>query len=216
MSVSPDKIRVILIDDHETIHLEIGALLSTLDDIELLAEGYTGEDAVRLARQYQPDVVLMDVAMPTMNGIEATKAITALYPRIKILTLSGMDDVKTVRQMIAAGAVGYVLKEARPEELAVTIRDVHGGKAVFSSELVDALLKPNPAVAQSIQDYGLTRREVEILRCLAESMTNAEIAEALTISQATVKFHISNILRKLNVNTRSGAVVLAARQGIVS
>jgi two-component system, NarL family, response regulator LiaR len=207
-----NKIRVILVDDKDTIHQEIGALLSSFDDIELVAHGCTGEEAIALCDQFQPDIVLMDIVMPGLNGIDATEAIIIHHPDTKIIAMTGLNDARAVQEMITAGAVGYVLKETHPEELASILRTVYSGKSVFSKEAVKNVLAPKPTV-YSRPDYGLTRREAEILRYLIDGMSNSEIATALTISQATVKFHISNILRKLGVGTRSAAVALATKQG---
>ncbi len=146
MSTNRNKIRVILVDDHHTIHLEIGALLKSLDDIELVAQGRTGEEAIRLYDQYRPDIVLMDVVMPVLNGVEATKAIVSRHPAAKIIAMTGFSDTSTVQEMLGAGAVGYVLKEAHPEELASVIRAVQSGKAVFSTEVVKNALHSNRAV----------------------------------------------------------------------
>ncbi len=211
MTPPQQKIQVILVDDHITIHLELGEMLKLMDDIELVAQASNGLDAVRLCEQHQPDVVLMDVMMPGMDGIEATRAICAQHPQIKVLAMSGLDTPDAVQAMIDAGAVGYVLKEAHPKELMSTIRTVASGKAVFSAELMSGLLKRHAEPP----DYGLTRREVEILGYLVEGKANIEIAQALTISAATVKFHVSNILHKLNVPTRAAAIALAAKQGLV-
>lgn len=215
MSTSSDKISVLLVDDQSSIHREIGALLMALDDIELVAQGSTGEEAIRLCDQYRPDLVLMDIGMPVMNGIDATRVIMERHPHTKIIAMTGMDDTKTVQSMIAAGVVGYILKDTHPEELINTIRAVNSGNSVFSTEIVKPLLKSSPQVAQPHPEYGLTRREIEILHCMVSGQTNPEIAETLTISQATVKFHISNTLRKLAVKTRAAAIALAVHQGLI-
>lgn len=212
MSTNRNKIRVILVDDNSTIHFEIGALLMALDDIDLVAQGYTGEEAVKLCDQHQPDIVLMDIAMPVMNGVDATKIIISRHPKTNIIAMTGSSDASTVQEMITAGAMSYVLKETHPEELASVIRAAHSGKAVFSTEVVKNALNPT---AHSPHDYGLTPREIEILGSMVEGRTNPEIAELLMISQATVKFHVSNIFRKLDVKTRSAAIILASKQGLV-
>jgi DNA-binding NarL/FixJ family response regulator len=216
MPTNHPRIRVILVDDQRTIHLEIGALLQTFADIELVGQGETGQAAVELCDQLQPDVVLMDIAMPVMTGIEAARAILKRHPHIRIIAMTGLEDASTVQEMIGAGAVGYILKDSHPEELANTIRTVKDGKSVFSSAVIRPLLNQIAAAPKSAHDYGLTRREMEILRCMVEGKTNPEIAAALTVSLATVKFHTSNILRKLGVTSRAAAIVLATKQGLVS
>lgn len=214
MTLPQHKIRVILADDSIAIHLELGEMLKLMDDIEVVAQASNGLDAVRLCEQHLPDIVLMDVMMPGMDGIEATRAILARHPQIKVLAMSGLDAPDAVKAMIDAGAVGYVLKDSHPRELMSTIRAVASGKAVFSAELMAALFKRQPEPPRP-PDYGLTRREIEILGYLVEGKANTEIAQALTISAATVKFHVSNILHKLNVPTRAAAIALAAKQGLV-
>lgn len=211
---SNQSIRVILVDDHSTIHLEIGAMLTTLEDIELVAHGRTGVEAIRLCDEYEPNIVLMDIVMPVMNGIDATAAIMARHPQIKVIAMSGFDDRDSVQAMLAAGAAGYVLKTAHPEDLGNTIRAVHAGNSVLAHEVMQAILHPD-TVMQPKHDYGLTRREIDVLKYMVDGKTNPEIAHLLTISYSTVKFHTSNILHKLGVDTRSAAVVLAAKENLV-
>jgi two-component system, NarL family, response regulator LiaR len=208
-----NRIRVILVDDHSTIHVEIGALLGTLDDIEVVAHGRTGAEAISLCDEHEPDIVLMDNVMPVMNGIDATREIMTRHPDMKIIAMSGFDDRESVQAMLKAGAAGYVLKTAFPEDLANIIRAVYDGNSVLSREIMQTILQPAEMVPQG--SYGLTRREIEVLRYMAAGKTNAEIAVKLTVSHATIKFHISNILRKLGVESRSSAVVLATKQNLV-
>ncbi|MEO8394465.1 MAG: response regulator transcription factor [Chloroflexota bacterium] len=215
MSKIKKNIRVILVDDHSTIHREIGALLTTLEGIELVGQGRTGAEAVTLCDEHQPDIVLMDIVMPVLNGIDATKVIMAQRPQTKIIAMSGFDDRESVQAMLAAGAAGYILKTARPEDLANTIRAVYDGNSVLTWEVMQTLLAPPVVVAQPTQDFGLTRRELEILRSMVDGKTNPEIAHLLTVSPSTVKFHTSNILHKLGVETRSAAVALATKQNLV-
>lgn len=204
------RIRVLLIDDNETIHHEIGALLRSWDDIDLLGQGYNGEEAVDLCDQYQPDIVLMDVSMPVMNGIIATRLILARYSHIRIIAMSGIDDSSIVQMMISAGAMGYVLKDAYPDQIANTIRAVHEGKFVVSGRVAKPLLTAAPPA-----DFGLSSRELQVLSLMAKGHTNAQIADELSISQPTVRFHLYNILEKLGVATRSEALVVAARNHLV-
>ena len=212
MSRSSSKIRVVLVDDHSTIHLEIGALLKSFDDLELVGQGRTGLEAVRLSDEYQPDIILMDMVMPVMNGIDATRLILERHPQIKIIAMSGFDDRDTVQAMLDAGAVGYILKTAHPEDLVNSLRAVYDGQSVLSREVMKTILSRPESPAR---DYGLTRRELEILRLMVEGKTNPEIASALTISASTVKFHTSNIFQKLGVESRAAAIVLAAKQNLV-
>ncbi len=209
------KIRVVLVDDNETIHQEVGELLRSFDDVEFIGAGHNGSEAVEICNQLKPDIVLMDISMPVMNGIAATRIISAHHPAIKIIAMSGIDDTGIVEKMIAAGAVGYVLKEAHPEELASTIRTVHSGKSVFSTHFVKPLLDTQQAARVTYSDYGLTEREQQVLTLLAQGQTNAQIALQLSISQPTVRFHFNNILEKFHVETRSEALVIAAHNGLI-
>jgi len=208
-----DPIRVILIDDHTKIHFAIGKLLNEVDNIDLIAQGSSGQEAIDLCQQYQPDVILMDVIMPDLSGIEATQAILKRFPTIKILALSGFMDKDSIQAMLEAGAVGYVLKTSNTDELANTIRTAYGGNTVFSTQVMQTLLS-QPTVNPR-KTYGFTRREVDVLSYMVEGLTNSEIAELMTVSVSTVKFHVSNILQKLTVRSRTEAVTRAMEENLV-
>jgi NarL family two-component system response regulator LiaR len=167
---------------------------------------------VQLCREYQPDIVLMDVVMPQMNGIEATRLIRQEFPDTKILALSSFEDEDSVRDMLLAGASGYLLKHGSIDDLADTIRAAISDKAVFSPEVTQALLRGTDGPHH---DYGLTSRELEILRLMIEGMSNTAIAETLTISPSTAKFHVGNVLSKLGVTSRVEAVAMAVAQNLV-
>ena len=205
-------IRVLLADDHSKIHRSIAAVIDFIEGMVLVAQAGNGEEAVQLCREYQPDIVLMDVVMPHMSGIEATRLIREEFPDIKILALSSFEDEDSVRDMLLAGASGYLLKQGSIDDLAETIRAAYSDKAVFSPEVTQALLRrsDNPQ-----HDYGLTSREVEILRLMVDGLSNTEIAAALTISPSTAKFHVGNVLGKLGVTGRVEAVALAVSQNLV-
>ncbi len=207
------QIRVMLVDDHSKIHRAISAVIEFLDDIVLVAQASNGEEAIQLCAQYEPDVVLMDVIMPGMDGIEATQVITGRYPQVKVLALSSFQDADSVREMVNAGAAGYVLKNSSIDDLANTIRTAYAGKSVFSAEVMQALL--NPSSASPAHDYGLTSREIEVLRLMVDGLNNREIAEKLVVSISTAKFHVSSILTKLNVGSRIEAVALAVEKNLV-
>lgn len=209
-----EPIRVILIDDHSQIHRAIAALIDYWDDLELIAQGATGEEAIQLCTEYQPDIVLMDVMMPGMSGAEATAVIMQQKPEIKILALSSFQDSESVQAMLEAGAIGYVLKTSSIDDLANTIRTTHAGHAVFSPEVTQVLFRtPN---VDPKKEYGITSRELEVLRLMVNGLNNRQIAESLVISRSTVKFHVSSILTKLNVSSRVEAVALAAQQNLIS
>ncbi len=206
-------IRVILVDDHRHVHAVVSAILHTVDDIELVAQGSSGDEAVRLCEEFRPDLILMDVVMPGMDGVTATKAIHEKFPDIKILVLSSFQDGESVRSMFDSGASGYILKGELASDLINVLRSTHQGKMIFSAEVGEQLLNPDKTGAPP--RFHLTDREMEILRLMGRGLNNNEIAHELTISQSTVKFHIANILCSLDVETRSEALVIAAKNNLI-
>lgn len=211
---NPSSIRVLLADDQLRVHEAVILALRGADDIVLVGQAADGDEAVILCGQLLPDLVLMDVLMPGIGGIEATRRIRQRQPEVNILVLSAMQDDTTVRAMLEAGAVGYVLKDSLARDLAATIRATHAGNAVFSQRITDRLLQ-NSQPAPISQGFGLTERELEVLKLMAEGLNNGELAARLHISQSTVKFHITNILDKMGVATRPEAIVLAAKNNLV-
>ena len=206
-----NPIRVVLVDDHLQMHKIVEATLGTTSDIKLVGQGANGEEGITLCGQHQPDIVLMDVVMPIMDGIEATKVLHERFPAIKILVLSSFHDHESVYAMLRNGAVGYLTKDTLAQDLAETIRATFQGKMVFSSEVGAQLVSsPQPAV-----NFHLTDRELEVLVLLAEGLTNQQSAQKLSISQSTLKFHMNNIFQKLGVQTRSEALVLAAKNNLI-
>lgn len=205
------KISIILVDDHRRVHQALSEMISFFDDIELLAHASNGIEAIDLCDLYHPDLVLMDVVMPLMDGIEATKQIVKKHPNIKVLALSSFRDRDTVRVMLENGAIGYVLKDSSVEDLENTIRTAYEGQSIFSPEIMQALLD----TGHTTIDTNLSSREIEVLKLFATGMTNNQIASTLTISTSTVKFHITNIIEKLGVSTRAEALVIAAKNNIV-
>lgn len=206
-------IRVILIDDHAKVHLAFSKLISLIEDIELVAQGNSGQEAIELCEEYHPDVLILDVIMPEMSGIAACQQMLIRFPQIKVIALSGFQDKESIQAMLEAGASGYVLKTSDSSDLANTIRTAYEGKSVLSHDVLQTLLKLPNAKNPRI-DYGLTRREIDILRCLVDGKTNPEIADEMFVSLSTVKFHVSNVLQKLNVSTRTEAVSLAVEQNL--
>lgn len=205
---------MLLADDQLRVHEAVILALRGADDIVLVGQAADGDEAVILCGQLLPDLVLMDVLMPGIGGIEATRRIHQRQPQVNILVLSAMQDDTTVRAMLEAGAVGYVLKDSLARDLAATIRATHAGNAVFSQRITDRLLQ-NSQPAPVSQGFGLTERELEVLKLMAEGLNNGELAARLHISQSTVKFHITNILDKMGVATRPEAIVLAAKNNLV-
>ena len=205
-------IRVLLIDDHRHIHDLVRIALSVADDMELIGHGSNGKDAIVLSKELRPDILLLDVVMPGMTGIEAAEQIHQQFPEILILALSSYEDDESVRQMLAQGAAGYVSKSQLAKSLVGAIRNTMAGNAILPSHVAQHMVhhKPPPQ-----QDFGLSEREHEVLRLIAEGLNNREIGEALFISTSTVKFHLGNILRKLGVETRAEAIVIAAKNNLV-
>jgi len=206
-----NSIRVVLVDDHLQMHRIVHATLGATSDIKLVGQAANGQEGIALCEQYQPDIVLMDVVMPLMDGIEATKVLHERFPSIKILVLSSFQDHESVYAMLRNGAVGYLIKGSLAQDLAETIRSTVHGRMVFSSEIGAQLVSsPQPAI-----NFYLTDRELEVLVLLAEGLTNQQSAQKLSISQSTLKFHMTNIYEKLGVQTRSEALVLAAKNNLI-
>jgi NarL family two-component system response regulator LiaR len=188
--------------------------LLTFDDIDLLAEAHSGEEALRLCEQARPDVVLMDMMMSGMDGIESTKAIRERYPDVQVLALNSFYDRELVQRAMQAGAIGYVLEGISRERLGQAARSAHGRQPTLSAEAVEALVR----APQSPQGLGhdLSQRERDVLELLAEGLSNAEIAERLLFSVAAVKYHVSSILSKLGATNRTEAVALALQHDLLS
>lgn len=204
-------IRVLLVDDHSQVHRALAVMNNIYDDLQIVAHASNGLEAIELCAEFQPDIVIMDVIMPEMNGVEATRIIHQRYPNIKILALSSFQDDTSVREMMQGGASGYVLKNSALEELANSVRAVYSSKIVLSPEVTQALINPKSAAHSPapVQDHGLSIREVEVLQWMAKGHNNKQIAQEMVVSEATVKFHVRNILAKLNVSGRVEAVALA-------
>lgn len=207
-----DTIRVVLIDDHSQVHFAVAAAIDAAEDILLVSQGSNGNEAIQLCQDYQPDIVLMDVVMPGMSGIEATQRIHEQFPSIKILVLSSFQDDESIHAMLENGASGYILKGSITSDLVNTIRATYSGHTVFSKAISDTLLGTSEA---PVDPFGLTDRELEVLQLMAKGLNHNEIASKLVISRSTVKFHIGNILEKMAVDTRAEAIVLAAKNKLV-
>jgi NarL family two-component system response regulator LiaR len=212
-----DPITVLLVDDHEMVRRGVRAFLETRPDITVVAEVGSGEEAVRLAAEHAPDVALMDLIMPGMDGVEATRLLTARSPRTNVIMLTSYHDDEHVFPAIRAGALSYVLKEVGPEELADAVRKAAAGEAVLHPRVAARVVRElhgarreEPNVFRELSD-----RELEVLKLIAEGLSNAEIAGRLYVSEKTVKSHVSNILGKLHLVDRTQAAVYAWRQGVV-
>jgi NarL family two-component system response regulator LiaR len=208
-----DPIRVISVDDHEILRGGIRFLLLAFDDIELVGEANSGQEALRLCALLQPDVVLMDMMMPGMDGVQATEAIRKRCPQVQVLALTSFYDKELVQRAMQAGAIGYLLKGISIDEIAEAIRSAHEGRPTLAAEAVQALVQAG-AGPQSLGD-NLSDREREVLALLVEGRSNAEIAEHLVVSVSAAKYHVSSILSKLGAANRTEAVALALQHDLV-
>jgi NarL family two-component system response regulator LiaR len=207
-------IRVILVDDHNVVRSGLATFLRAYDDLELVGEAKNGLEAINLCHKHKPDIILMDLMMPEMDGIAATQAILADYPDIKIIAMTSFEDEELVHGVLAAGAMSYLLKNVTSDELARAIREAASGRSTLSPEaarvLVQAIREPKRP------SYDLTEREMEVLNLVVQGNSNQQIAEAMFISLATVKAHISSILSKLQVSSRAEAIAFAIKNKLVS
>lgn len=215
-----EKITVLLVDDHEMVRQGVRAFLQTQEDINVVAEASTGEEAVREAAEHAPDVALMDLIMPGTDGVEATRRLKDRSPRTRVVVLTSYHDDEHIFPAIRAGALSYVLKEVGPEELAGAIRKAAAGEAVLhprvASRVVRELHGEGTGRGDAPNAYReLSDRELEVLRLIADGLANAEIAARLYVSEKTVKSHVGNILSKLHLADRTQAAVYAWRQGVV-
>jgi NarL family two-component system response regulator LiaR len=211
-----DLIRVLVADDHAIVRKGICALLATEPDIEVVGEAQDGREAIAQAGQLSPDVILMDLVMPCVDGLEAIRHITASQPEARILVLTSFAGSDKVFPAIKAGALGYLLKDSGPDELVRAIQQVHRGESSLHPAIARKLLQELSEPAErGLDSDKLTGRENEVLQLVARGSSNRDISEQLAISEATVRTHMSNILAKLNVDSRTQAVLYALREGLV-
>ncbi len=207
------KIRVMTVDDHEILRGGIRFLLLAFDDIEVVGEAQSGEEALDLCGQVQPDVVLMDMMMPGMDGVETTRALRKRYPQVQVLALTSFYSGDLVQGVMQAGAVGYLLKGASMDELAEAIRAAYAGRPTLAPEAVQALVRAGQPSVKMGDD--LTDRERDVLALLVQGHSNAEIAERLVVSVAAAKYHVGSILSKLGASNRTEAAALAFQHNLV-
>lgn len=209
-----ERIRVMVVDDHAVVRSGLASFLSVFDDLEMVAQAESGEEALRIAPQARPDVVLMDLVMTGMDGATAARMLREQDKRLQIIALTSFPEPELVQQVMQAGAIGYLLKSVSADELAAAIRAASAGKPTLAPEATQALIH---AVAQPhLPGHDLTERELDVLRLMVKGLNNNEIAERLYISRSTVKFHVSSVLSKLGVSTRTEAVALAIQNKLVS
>jgi len=214
MKSSPSqRIRVMLVDDHTMVRRGLATFLMVFDDLQLAGEAENGETAIQLCAQVLPDVILMDMVMPGMDGATTTRAIRQKYPQIQVIALTSFKEVEQIRNALEAGAIGYLLKDISADELACAIRAAYAGRATLSPDAVQALVESaNQLPAPGLD---LTEREREVLILMVEGLNNTQIAGRLTVSPSTIKSHVSNIMTKLGVASRTEAVTLALRNRII-
>ena len=209
------KIRVIIADDHGVVRAGLRGLLASAD-LEVVAEASTGREAVALAREHHPDVVLMDVRMPDMDGLQALRMIKSTMPEVSVVMLTVYANSEYLSRAVAAGAAGYLLKDADPEEIPRMVRAAAEGEVVIDPDLLQSILAHTPvAEPSSLAQVDLTQQELRVLKLLALGFNNDAIAETLVVSRNTVKTHVRHIFAKLGVSDRTQAAVWAVRHGLV-
>lgn len=207
--MSTANIRVLIVDDHPVVRSGLAMILTYAAGIEPIAEASTGVEACQLFEQHQPDVVLMDLKMPEMSGVEAIFAICQAHPQARIIILTTYDGEEDIYRGLQAGAKGYLLKNVSREELVEAIQRVHAGQKYIPAEVGTKLV-------ERMSNPQLTERERQVILLISEGKSNQEIATALNISEGTIKFHVNGILRKLGANDRTQAVLIAVKRGIVA
>ena len=214
------KTRVLVADDHPMIRTGMRSLLEPHNDFEVVGEASNGEEAVTLAGELKPDVVIMDIVMPKLNGIEATKLIKQASPSTAILILTAYSDIYYILGLLEAGACGYLLKDTRGDELVNAIRSVRSGESVLDPAVTRKLLErmvPQPGNANQIQPSAqLTKREIEVLRLASKGLSNKDIANKLFLSLRTVKAHLTNIFDKLGCGSRTDAIIKGLKMGYIT
>ena len=206
-------IRVMLVDDHAMVRRGLATFLKVYDDLQLAGEAENGVDAIQQCAEFKPDVVLMDMVMPGMDGASATRAIRQQFPNVRVIALTSFKEGDLIKNALEAGAVGYLLKDISADELAQAIRAVYSGRAALSAEASQVLVEMvNQPPAPGLD---LTEREREVLSLMVDGLSNGQIAVKLKVSESTIKSHVSNILSKLGVASRTEAVTLALRNRIV-
>ena len=213
-----DLIRVAVVDDQRLFTKGLSGLVDMLEGVEVVGVAYNGEEAVALCRKEEPDGILMDISMPKMDGISATREIRSLLPQTAVIILTAHEEDEQVFEGMKAGAQGYLLKDAEPEDLSRAIRTVYAGDTIIAPDLAQKMLntfESGKSSGSSRLMPPLTERELEVIRALAQGMSDRQIAQSLGISEKTVRNHTSNIYRKLHIFDRTQAVIYAVREGVI-
>ena len=215
MTISPPQhIRVMLVDDHAMVRRGLATFLKVVDDLQLVGEAESGEEAIQLCAEVLPDVILMDMVLPMMDGATATRAIRQQFPQVQVIALTSFKEGDLVKNALEAGAIAYLLKDVSADDLVRAIRAAHAGRVTLSPEAAQALVET--ANQPPVPALDLTEREREVLALMVEGLNNTQIAGRLSVGPSTIKSHVSNILAKLGVTSRTEAVTLALRNHIVS
>ena len=209
---TPKPIRVMIVDDHAMVRRGLATILKVFDDLELAGEAESGEVAVQLCAEILPDVILMDMVLPEMDGAMATRAIRQQFPQVQVIALTSFKEGELIKNALEAGAIGYLLKDVSADDLVRAIRGAYSGRATLSTEVAQALVET--ANQPPAPGLDLTEREREVLALMIEGLNNTQIAGRLTVSPSTIKSHVSNVLAKLGVASRTEAVTLALRNHI--
>jgi two-component system, NarL family, response regulator LiaR len=208
-----EAIRVLVVDDQAVVRSGLGAFLQVFDDLELVGEAASGQEALQLCESIAVDVVLMDLVMPGMDGAETTRALREKCPGVQVIALTSFKDEDLVQGAIQAGAISYLLKNVSADELAEAIRAAHAGRSTLAPEATQALI--HAATQPPPLGHDLTERERNVLALMVQGLSNPAIADELTVSRSTIKFHVSSILSKLGATSRTEAVALAVQHGLV-
>lgn len=208
-----DPIRIMIVDDHEVVRRGLASYLEGSDEFAVVASVGSGDEALRVFSRAHPDIVMMDVMMPHMDGVETTRRLKALQPNVKVVVLTAVAESESVNRMFEAGAIGYVLKNAPIDDLRDLMRTIHLGRMVFSPEVVRKLMQPQNAPSNV---FDLTERELEVLRLITAGYNNPQIAEKLFISRSTAGYHVSSIIRKLGVASRIEVAIFAMKNRLIT